>query len=46
MRKGLFEKLIILQLVTKYPASYGTQSSLPCSQKPATCLYPEPDASS
>jgi len=33
--------------VTTFTAFYVglTESSLPCSQEPATCLYPEPDES-
>jgi len=36
----LLVKLIGFQLVKKFPAFYGTRSSLPHSQVPATCLYP------
>jgi len=42
----LLEKLTGSQLVKKFPAFYGTQGSLPQSQVPATCPYPEPDRSS
>ena len=42
----LLEKLIGLQLVNKFPAFYGTRSSLPHSQVPATCPYPKPARSS
>jgi hypothetical protein len=43
----LFEKLIVIQLVKKYPAfSMEPESSLPCLQKPATGPYPEPSKSS
>jgi hypothetical protein len=39
----LFEKLIVTQLVKKYPAFFmETEISLPCSQKPTTGPYPEP----
>jgi hypothetical protein len=37
------EKLTVAQLIKKCPTFYGTQCSLPCSQKPTTCLYPELD---
>jgi len=30
----------------KYPEFYGTEVSLPLSQKPATCPYSEPNDSS
>jgi hypothetical protein len=36
-------KLTDSQLVKKFPTFYGTQGSLPHSQEPATCPYPEPD---
>jgi hypothetical protein len=45
----LLEKLTISQLVKKFPAFYGTlepEGSLPHSQVPATCPYPEPAQSS
>jgi hypothetical protein len=43
----LFEKPIVTQLVKKYPAFFmESEGSLPCSQKPATRLYPEPAESS
>jgi hypothetical protein len=44
----LFEKPLVVQLVTTFPAFYGTlrSISLPCSQEPATRPYPEPDESS
>jgi hypothetical protein len=39
----LFEKLIVTQLVKKYPVFFmEPEGSLPCSQKPATGPYPEP----
>ena len=38
----LLEKLTGLKLVKKFPAFYGTPSSLPHSQMPATSPYPEP----
>jgi hypothetical protein len=34
--RAFLEKLIVPHLVKELPASYGTQNSLPCSQKPAT----------
>jgi hypothetical protein len=37
----LLEKLTGSQLVKKFPAFYGTPSSLPHSQMPATYPYPE-----
>jgi hypothetical protein len=45
----LLEKLTGLQLVKKFPALYETRgfiTTLPHSQVPATCPYPEPDQSS
>jgi len=42
----LLEKLTGSQLVKKFPAFYGTEFSLPYSQVPATCPYPEPTPSS
>jgi hypothetical protein len=44
--RALIEKLTSLQLVKKFTAFYGTESSLPYSQVPATCPYPEPTPSS
>jgi hypothetical protein len=39
----LFAKLIVIQLIKKYPASFmEPEGSSPCSQKSATGLYPEP----
>jgi hypothetical protein len=41
--RTLFEKLIVTQLVKKYPAFFmEPEGSLLCSQKSATRLYPEP----
>jgi hypothetical protein len=34
-----------VQLLKKFPAFYGTKSSLPCSQEPSTGPSPEPDKS-
>jgi hypothetical protein len=31
--------------IEEIPASYGIQSSLPFSQEPSICPYPEPDQS-
>jgi hypothetical protein len=42
----LLEKLMGLKLVKKFPAFYGTQSSLPHSQVPTTFPYLEPAQSS
>jgi len=43
MGRILFEKLIVTQLVKKYPAfCVEPKGSLPCSQKLAIGLYPEP----
>jgi hypothetical protein len=42
----LLEKLTVLQLVKKFPAFYGTLSSINALTVPATCLYPEPAQSS
>jgi hypothetical protein len=42
-----FEKLIVIQLIKKYPAFFTEpEGSSPCSQKPATGPYPEPAESS
>ena len=38
----LLEKLTGTQPVKKFPKFHGTRSSLPHSQAPATCNYPEP----
>ena len=46
LRRFLLEKLTGSQLDKKFPAVYGTQSSLLHSQIPATCPYLEPDQSS
>jgi hypothetical protein len=38
----LLEKLIVAQLIKKFPAFYGTRRFiLPCSQEPATGTCPE-----
>jgi hypothetical protein len=42
----LFKKLIVTQLVKKYPLFMEPEGSLLFSQKPATGLYPEPTESS
>jgi len=39
----VLEKLIVSQLVTKYPAIYGTQKFITSFKVPATCPYPQPD---
>ena len=44
--QSFFGKLTGSQLVKKFPAFYGRQSSLPHSQLPATCPYTEPARSS
>ena len=36
------ETLTISQLVNEFPAFYGPESSLPCSQQPVTCPCTEP----
>ena len=45
MEHGPAWKLTILQLVTKFPTFYGTQSSSLHSQQPSTCSYPKQDQS-
>ena len=42
----LLEKLTVLQLVKKFPNFMETEGSLPHSQVPATCPYPDPSRSS
>jgi hypothetical protein len=37
----LIKRLILPQLVKKYPAFYGTRRSLPCSKQPTISFYPE-----
>jgi hypothetical protein len=37
----LFEKLNVTQLIKKYPFFMDPEGSSPCSQKPASGLYPE-----
>jgi hypothetical protein len=39
----LLEKLIVAQLVTEFPAFYGTHVF---TKQPTTCPFPEPDESS
>jgi len=39
----LLEKLIVTQLVRKFPAFYGPEGSLLCSQDSTTVPYPEAD---
>ena len=43
--RALLEKLTSSKLVKKFPTFYGTQKSLPYSQVPVTCPYPESDQS-
>jgi hypothetical protein len=41
-----FEKLIVTQLIKKYPAFFTEpDASSPCSQKPVTAPYPDPTES-
>jgi hypothetical protein len=42
----LFEKLIVTQLIKKCPLFMEPEGSSPCSQKPPTGPYSEPDESS
>jgi hypothetical protein len=45
--RALFEKLIVTQLVKKYPDFFmEPEGSLPCTQKPGIGPYPEPAESS
>jgi hypothetical protein len=41
----LLEKLTVTQLVKKFPTFIKPESSLPCSQQPATGPYPKSDES-
>jgi hypothetical protein len=41
----LLEKLIVPQLVKKFPAFYKTREFITVLQKPVTCPYYEPDQS-
>jgi len=42
----LLEKLIVAQLVKKFPAFYGTRSFITVFTTAGYCPYPDPDASS
>jgi hypothetical protein len=44
--RGFLEKLTVSQLVKKFPHFMEPEGSLPHSQEPATCPYPEPAQSS
>jgi len=46
MGRTLFEKLITIQLLKKFPALYGIQKFITCSKDPATGPCPEPYESS
>jgi hypothetical protein len=47
MVQNIIEKLIVTQLIKKYPAFFiEPEGSSPCSQKPATGPDPEPAESS
>jgi hypothetical protein len=41
-KRLLLEKLTVTQLLTKFPAFYGTEVSSLCSQVPVAGPYPEP----
>jgi hypothetical protein len=45
MGKVLLEKLMVSQLVKKFPAFYEPEGSLPHLQVSDTCPYPQPDQS-
>jgi len=45
-RRDLVAKLIVTQLVEKFPAFYGPEGSLPSSQQSSTGPYTDPDVSS
>jgi len=39
----VLEKLVVTQLVKKFPTFMQPEGSLECSQEPAPAPYPEPD---
>ena len=43
--RGFLEKTTVFLTVNKFPAYYGSESSLPQSKESATCPYPEPEQS-
>jgi hypothetical protein len=46
MVQEIIEKLIVTQLIKKYPSFMEPEGSLPCSKKPATAPYSKPAESS
>jgi hypothetical protein len=44
MMQSPLKKLIVTRLVKELPPFMEPEASLPCSQQPATGLYPEQDA--
>jgi hypothetical protein len=46
MEENLLEKLVVTQLVKKFPAFYGTRRFIPVITDPTTGPYPQPNESS
>jgi len=44
LNRAILEKLIVTQLIQKFPAFMLAEGSIPCLQEPTTGPYPEPEA--